>query len=93
MINTIVPIQEIDFEEEEPGEVLMTSIAVRGVAIPVHVNREENGRYRCVDGRRRLTACARLKEKDARFGRIPVLLMNDYSRAGSSFWGNTKNHH
>ena len=92
MINTMGPILAIDFEEEEPGEVLLASIRERGIAIPVHVDRKEDGRFQCVDGRRRLTACARLKEKNARFGRIPVLIMNDYSQAGNSFWG-AKNHH
>jgi ParB-like chromosome segregation protein Spo0J len=92
MINTIVPLSEIDFAEEEPGEVLTASIAQRGIAIPVHVNRTASG-YVCVDGRKRLTACRRLQEKDARFRRIPVMICNDYSKAGSAFWGATKNHH
>ena len=83
MINTIVDLNEITFEEEDPGR-LVDSIKVRGVAIPVAVDRTEHG-YCCVDGRKRLTACLRLSKEDPRFARIPVVLMNDYSKAGSGF--------
>lgn len=91
MINTIVNLSEIQYEPCDPGE-LLDSIRVRGVAIPVEVNRSAGG-YICVDGRRRLSACAILSREDIRFARIPVVLMNDYSHAGSSFWGNTQNRH
>ncbi len=91
MINTIVDLDEIVYEPEDPGN-LTESIAKRGVAIAVEVNRTENG-YVCVDGRKRLSACALLCRKDERFRRIPVVLMNDYSKAGSLFWGHTQNHH
>lgn len=91
MINTTVDLNEIQYEPCDPGS-LTESIRARGVAIPVAVNRAEHG-YVCVDGRKRLSACALLASEDARFSRIPVVLMNDFSKAGSSFWGNTQNHH
>ena len=91
MINTIVDIREISYEPCDP-RMLLESIRVRGVAIPVEVNRKDGG-YVCIDGRKRLTACAILAESDPRFARIPVVLMNDYSHAGSAFWGNTQNRH
>lgn len=91
MINTIVDLYEITYTEEEPGN-LVDSIRKRGIAIPVAVNRTAEG-YTCVDGRKRLTACAYLCKEDVKFARIPVVLMNDYSKAGSGFWGNTQNHH
>lgn len=92
MINTIVKLDQIEWEREEPGEVLLDSIRKRGVAIPVHVNRIENG-YACVDGRKRLTACEMLAREDPRFCKVEVMLMNDFSKSGSSFWGNTQNRH
>lgn len=92
MINTIVDISEIDYEREEPGEVILDSIGKRGVAIAVQVNRKDD-RYVCVDGRKRLTACAILSETDEKFRRIPIMILNDYSKAGSAFWGNTQNLH
>lgn len=91
MINTIVNLDEITYEPEDPGN-LLESIEKRGIAIAVQVNRCEHG-YVCVDGRKRLSACAVLAEKDPKFRRIPVVLMNDYSKAGSLFWGHTQNHH
>lgn len=91
MINTIVNLNEIRYETRDPGK-LLESIAARGIAIPVHVNVTETG-YECVDGCRRLSACAILGEKDRRFLKIPVMILNDFSKAGSAFWGNTQNHH
>ena len=41
----------------------------------------------------RRTAAALLAAEDERFARIPVVLMNDYSKAGSAYWGNTRNRH
>ncbi|MCH4020111.1 MAG: ParB/RepB/Spo0J family partition protein [Erysipelotrichaceae bacterium] len=91
MINTIVNLDEIQYEYQDPGN-LTESIRTHGMAIAVQVNVTEHG-YVCVDGRRRLSACAILAKQDPKFSRIPVVLMNDYSRAGSSFWGNTQNLH
>lgn len=93
MINTIVNIDNIQFEEEEVSSSFLDSIEKRGVAIPVHVNCLDKNQYICVDGRKRLSACKKLIEKDDKFKRIPVMIMNDFSKAGSSFWGNTQNHH
>lgn len=90
MINTTVDIDTITFEEEDPG-ILLDSIAKRGIAIPVHVNKTETG-YACTDGRKRLTACRILSKNDTKFRRIPILIMNDYSLQGNPFWG-SKNHH
>lgn len=91
MINTIVNLNEIRYETKDPGK-LLDSIAARGIAIPVHVNVTEDG-YECADGHKRLSACAVLAERDERFLNIPVMILNDYSKAGSAFWGNTQNHH
>lgn len=91
MINTIADIEEIRFEKTD-AERLLHSIETRGIAIPVQVNRIDGG-YECVDGRARLSACQVLMQKDPKFRRIPIMILNDYSRAGSSFWGNTQNLH
>ena len=92
MINTIVPLADIRYEYEEPGQILIDSIRTRGIAIAVHVNACD-GYYECVDGRKRLSACSILAEENAKYARIPVMICNDYSKAGSAFWGNTQNRH
>ena len=92
MINTIVDISEIDYQNEDPGEVILDSIRERGVAIAIQVNRKD-GHYVCVDGRKRLSACAILEKENSKFRRIPIMILNDYSKAGSAFWGNTQNLH
>ena len=92
MINTIVEISEITYETVPVTAELVDSIRTRGIAIPVRVNRTDEG-YCCVDGRRRLSAAAILAAEDERFARIPVVLMNDYSKAGSAYWGRTRNRH
>ena len=91
MINTIVQLDEITYKTVE-CERLIDSIRQRGIAIPVQVNRTDHG-YVCVDGNVRLSACEILRKEDERFARIPVMILNDYSKAGSAFWGNTQNRH
>lgn len=91
MINTIVQLCEIHYETKDPGE-LLDSIRQRGIAIPVQV-KQRNGYYECEDGNKRLSACAFLAKEDAKFTRIPIMILNDFSKSGSSFWGNTQNHH
>lgn len=91
MINKTVKLSEIRYTEKDPGP-LLDSIAKRGIAIPVQVNADDEG-YECVDGHRRLSACAVLAREDERFAMIPVMILNDFSKAGSAFWGNTQNHH
>lgn len=91
MINTIVNLDEIHYEASEPGA-LLDSIRKRGIAIPVQVKKRD-GYYECADGRKRLSACALLQKEDSRFKRIPIVILNDFSKSGSSFWGNTQNHH
>ncbi len=91
MINTVVDIDQIRFEEKDPGH-LLDSIEKRGMAIAVAVNRKD-GYYECVDGHKRLSACKKLSLKNEKFRRIAVMILNDYSKAGSTFWGNTQNHH
>lgn len=91
MINTMIDLEEIRYEYENPGD-LLESIAARGIAIPVQVACDEQGYY-CVDGRKRLSACRILSQKQPKFTRIPVMIVNDYSKAGSAFWGNTRNRH
>lgn len=91
MINTIVNLDEIEWTRTDPGT-LTESIRRRGIAIPVHVRKTDRG-YVCADGNKRLTAAEILAEEDERFRRVPVMIVNDFSKAGSAFWGNTQNRH
>ena len=90
MINTTVLLDEISFEEEDPGD-LLDSIRIRGIAIPVKVA-HDGDHYCCVDGRKRLTAAKRLRNEKTGIERIPVFICGDYTKAGCTFWG-PKNHH
>ena len=92
MINRMFDIKDIRFETVACDEKFIASIRQRGIAIPVQVNVTEDG-YVCIDGRKRLSACCLLAKEDSKFGRIPVMILNDYSKAGSAFWGNTQNWH
>lgn len=91
MINTIVELNQIHYKTV-PCEKLLDSIRKRGVAIAVQVNQQEDG-YECVDGNQRCSACAILCKEDPKFARIPIMILNNYTKAGSGFWGNTQNHH
>ncbi len=76
----------------EPDDKLIDSIRIRGVAIPVRVIIKDN-KYVCVDGQKRLSACALLGKEEEKFLQIPIMILNDFSKSGSSYWGNTQNHH
>ncbi|MCI5723825.1 MAG: ParB N-terminal domain-containing protein [Erysipelotrichaceae bacterium] len=91
MINKKVHISKIHYITIEDKE-LLDSIAKRGVAIAVQVNALEDG-YECIDGNKRLTACAILAQQNDKYAMVPVMILNDYSKAGSAFWGNTQNKH
>ena len=91
MINTIVDIDLIDFEYKEDDEII-ASIKKRGIAIPVQVEKYEE-KYKCIDGSKRLTAALILSKENEKFRKIPIMILNDYSKAGSTFWGNTQNKH
>ena len=91
MINKKVHISKIHFMHIE-SETFIDSIAKRGVAIAVQVNAYDDY-YEYVDGNKRLTACEILSLQDKKFEMVPVMIMNDYSKAGSAFWGNTQNKH
>ncbi|MBR2825502.1 MAG: ParB N-terminal domain-containing protein [Solobacterium sp.] len=92
MKNTYVSLGEITYTYKDPGERLINSISKRGIAIPVRVTQIENG-YLCLDGHKRLSACRELANQNPKFLRIPVLIVNNYSKAGVTIWGNTKNQH
>ncbi|NLH62903.1 MAG: ParB N-terminal domain-containing protein [Erysipelotrichaceae bacterium] len=91
MINTMVLLKEIRYQKKEPGE-LLASIRKRGIAIPVQVKKRD-GFYECMDGNKRCSACEILQQEDAKYARIPIMILNDFTKAGSSIWGNTQNHH
>ncbi len=92
MINTIVDIEEIRYMDKPVPDKLLESIRTRGLAIPVRVRTTEDG-YECLDGHIRLSALHQLMQEDEHFRRVPVMLVNDFTKAGSGFWGNTRNKH
>ena len=92
MINKIVPLSKINYEEKSYDTSLYDSIQTRGIAIPIRVRQEED-HYVCVDGHKRLSVSAKLAEKNEKFSRIPIMIMNDFSKAGSAYWGDTQNKH
>lgn len=92
MINTMTDISAISYQECEVSDAFIDSIRKRGIAIPVRVRIEENG-YVCTDGNKRLTAAGILAAEDRKYARIPIMIMNDFTKAGSAFWGNTRNKH
>ena len=92
MINKSVPLQEIIFEKTDVDHDFLESIRTRGIAIPVKVIKTDKG-YVCRDGNRRLSAASVLAGENSRFINVPVMIVNDFSKAGSAYWGNTKNRH
>lgn len=87
MINKKIKINEIKFTYKPYNNSLLESIKARGICLPVKVN-EENDSYICIDGHKRLSVL-----QDLNIDYVVVMINNDFSKAGSSFWGNTRNKH
>lgn len=87
MINKKISVKEIEFNYVEYKQDLYESIKERGVSIPVKVLRDKNG-YKCIDGHKRLSIL-----QDLHIETVTIMLKNDFSKAGSGYWGNTRNKH
>ena len=92
MIQKKININEITFDRVPYPEELKQSLKNRGVAIAIKVRVTDDG-YECVDGHKRLTILEELAKDDDRFGHVACTLVNDFSKAGSAYWGNTQNKH
>ncbi|MEG0734726.1 MAG: ParB/Srx family N-terminal domain-containing protein [Anaerorhabdus sp.] len=74
------------------SEELVTSIEARGIIIPVKVECIDGDMYRCVDGHKRLNACKQIEDKTNCEFEVFCMLVNDFSKSGSTYWG-ARNHH
>ncbi|NLC96084.1 MAG: ParB N-terminal domain-containing protein [Erysipelotrichaceae bacterium] len=92
MINKIVNINDIVFKEVEYGDELYDSILNRGVAIPIKVIKKDQ-KYECIDGNKRLSILKKLSKINKKFEKVYIMIVNDFSKSGSGFWGNTRNKH
>lgn len=52
---------------------------------------DESGIH-CVDGHKRLSACAILEQRDKCEIEVNCMITNDFTKAGSNYWG-ARNHH
>lgn len=77
----------IHYQKMEINPELINSIKNRGISLAIKVKCVEDG-YEVIDGHKRCNACEMLGIEE-----IPCVLTNDFSKAGSAYWGNTKNHH
>ena len=87
MINKKIDINSIKFVYTKYDEVLYESIKNKGlfIAVKVCINGDD---YICIDGNKRLSVL-----KDLGIKEVFVMIKNDFSKAGSMYWGNTRNKH
>lgn len=81
--------KKIRFKHSEYSLDLFDSIKEKGILIPVRVN-FENNEYICIDGNKRLSVIKDLYGDDRD---VDVVIVNNYQKAGSAYWGNTRNKH
>lgn len=74
---------------------LKNSIAQRGLSLAITV--VDNGEtYECIDGNKRCSALFELSMEYPEVEKYTMVLAsikNDFSKAGSSYWGGTRNTH
>ena len=92
MILKYIDIRKIKFQKKTYPEELKKSIINRGIAIAIKVKVTEDG-YECVDGHKRCTILEELSLLDKKYEKVACTLVNDFSKAGSAYWGNTQNRH
>lgn len=92
MILKYLPLEEIRYQKRDYPIELKQSIINRGIVIAVKVKVTEDG-YECVDGHKRCTILKELSTSNDKFKRVPCTLINDFSKSGSAYWGNTQNRH
>ncbi len=93
MIQKNIALNKIKYQKMKISDDLIDSIFKRGIAIAIKVKQIDEDYYECIDGHKRLNALAILSLEDAKFNQVPCVLQNDFSKAGSAYWGNTKNKH
>lgn len=92
MIQKKVRLEKIVYQTKEVDDELLNSIRQRNIAIAIKV-KEVDDHFECLDGHKRCSALAILAKKDDKFNDVSVTISNDFSKAGSAYWGNTKNKH
>ena len=92
MIQKKVKLSKIRYNTVNVDQDLIDSIRKRNIAIAVKV-RCDDDHYECIDGHKRCSALAILAKEDAKFNDVSVTICNDFSKAGSAYWGNTNNKH
>ena len=92
MINKSVNIDEIIYIKKEYDSNLYESIIKRGVSIPIRVKAMDKG-YECIDGHKRLSVLSDLSKIDVKYNYVIVMIVNDFTKAGSGYWGITRNKH
>ena len=92
MINRLIELKDIKFNCINFDIDLYESILKRGILIPIRVRLKDDV-YECIDGRKRLSVLKELSKTDEKFNKVMVMIVNDFSKAGSGYWGNTRNKH
>lgn len=90
MIQKKIALKKIIYQNRLVDDQFINSIKDRGLAIAVKVKVINDDRYECVDGHKRLSAIGILYGQDYL---INCVIANDFSKAGSGYWGATKNKH
>lgn len=90
MIQKKIALKKIKYQSKEIAEKLVSSIKDRGLAIAVKVKAISEDQYECIDGHKRLSAISTLYDEDYL---VTCSIANDFSKAGSGYWGATKNKH
>lgn len=92
MINRLIELKDIKFNCINFDIDLYESILKRGILIPIRVRLKDDV-YECIDGHKRLSVLKKLSKTDEKFNKVMVMIVNDFSKAGSGYWGNTRNKH
>ncbi len=92
MINRLIELKDIKFNCINFDIDLYESILKRGILIPIRVRLKDDV-YECIDGHKRLSVLKELSKTDEKFNKVMVMIVNDFSKAGSGYWGNTRNKH
>lgn len=83
-----IEISAIRYQTKNYDDVLLKSLQTKGNLISIKVTAYEDY-YECIDGHKRLSC---IIAESLEIKEISAVIINDYSKQGSSFWGSRNQH-
>lgn len=90
-----IDFQDIEYEYKEYTSSMYDSVKRIGLSFPIKVNIDQNGKYYCIDGHKRLSIIHDLLENEKDYEKrryVPFIVYNDGSSRSNDCWRSRNTH-